>query len=311
VVGYLLRRLVWAVAIVVLVAVFAYGGIRALRPELYEGDTLVGGVAGDLHKLFIDRDFGRFCFMVGCPSANDIVGRCWTIDVMLILGTLVFGIAGGVAGGVWCATRPRSLAARFLEGTSTVLFCVPVYVVGFGLLLLFAPPFGLFPFQPLFELHLYISPFHEPVTFLRAMLIPWLVTAAPLAAVCLRLTLASIVEVEHEDYVRTALAKGLSREQTIRRHAAPSAYVPVASYVGAAMPLVVANMVLVEVVFNVPGVFRFVRKAVSGPDPPGPNPDYEALQTISIYAAVFIVLSTLLADIALAYLDPRVRTAGR
>jgi ABC-type dipeptide/oligopeptide/nickel transport system permease component len=54
-----------------------------------------------------------------------------------------------------------------------------------------------------------------------------------------------------------------------------------------------------------------VKKAVSGPVPPGPVPDYEALQTISIYAAVFIVLSTLVADVALAYLDPRIRAAGR
>jgi peptide/nickel transport system permease protein len=300
VLGYVLRRLLWGAAVVVLTAVFAYGGIRVLRPELDPSHSLLGGLWSDLRRVFVERDLGYGCFAAGCPDLDDIVARSWTADVFLLAGALVLGSVAGVAGGIWCATRPRSAVARGLEALAMVLFCMPVYVLGLGLLLLFAPDFGLLPFQPLFELHRYISPVQEPVTFLRAMIVPWLVLAAPLAAVCLRLTLATTVEVLGEDYMRTALGKGLSRRDAVRRHAAPAAYVPITAYVGASIPLLVTNMVLVESVFSVPGVFIHLRKAAV-------EEDYTALQAFAVYGAVFIVVATLISDLVLARLDPRIR----
>lgn len=300
VLGYLVRRLLWGVAVVVLTAVFAYGGIRLLRPELDPSHNLVTGLWTDLRRVFVDRDLGHGCFASGCPSLNEIVARSWAADVFLMSGALVVGSLAGVAGGIFCATHPRSPVSRMLEIVAMVLFCMPVYVLGLGLLLLFAPDFGAFPFQPLFELHRYISPFEDPVTFLRAMIVPWLVLAAPLAAVCLRLTVATVVEVLDEEYMRTALGKGLSRRAAVRRHAAPAAYAPVTSYVGASIPLLVTNMVLVESVFSVPGFFIHLRKAAV-------SEDYMTLQAFAVYAAVFIVVASLLADLVLARLDPRIR----
>jgi peptide/nickel transport system permease protein len=291
--------------------VLTYGGIRALRPDFTPGEPWLSGTLDDLGRVFLHFDLGDGCFQIGCPSMAGFIGRFWTGDVFLLLGTFAFGVTAGVAGGIWCAVRPRSPSARALEALSMLFFCAPVYVVGLGLLLLFAPPFGIWPFQPLFELHQYVSPWTQPVTFLRAMLVPWLVCAAPLAAVCLRLMLANILEVQHEDYVRTALAKGLSWKRAIRRHAAPSAYVPVSAYLAVSVPMIVTNMVLVEIVFNVPGVFRFTKRAITGPNPPGPNPDYEALQAIAVYAAIFIVIATILADLAVALIDPRVRQSRK
>jgi peptide/nickel transport system permease protein len=104
------------------------------------------------------------------------------------------------------------------------------------------------------------------------MLVPWTVAAAPLAAGCLRLTLGLIRDVEKEDYVRTAAAKGLSHRQVISRHARPATSIPVAAYVGVSVPWIVTNAILVETVFNVPGSFRYIRKAVIGPEPPGRCP---------------------------------------
>jgi peptide/nickel transport system permease protein len=309
--GFLVRRLLWGIAVVAATTLLTYGGIRALRPDLTPGEPWLPGTLGDLGRVFLHFELGDGCFQIGCPSMASFIERFWTGDVFLLAGTFALGVTGGVAAGIWCAIRPRASSARALEALAMVFYCTPVYVVGLGLLLLFAPPFGIWPFQPLFELHQYISPWSEPITFLRAMLVPWLVCAAPLAAVCLRLTLASIVEVEHEDYIRTALAKGLSWKQAIRRHAAPSAYVPVSAYLAVSVPMLVTNMVLVEIVFNVPGVFRFTKRAITGPYPPGPNPDYEALQAIAVYAAVFIVVATILADLAVALRDPRVRQSRK
>jgi peptide/nickel transport system permease protein len=302
--AFLLRRLLLGAVVVAVTGVMAYGGFRLLRPDLFPGQSLLGGIRGDLDRALLHLDFGDACMYSGCPPVHDLWASGIQADVWLMTGGLLLGAALGVAGGAWCAIRPRSLGARALEWLAMLLFCMPVYVVGLGLLLLFAPPFGIWQFGPLFELHQYISPFEDPVTFLRAMIVPWVVLAAPVAAVCLRLTLAAIVEVEHEDYVRTALAKGLSRRLAVRRHAAPSAYVPVASYVGASIPLVVSNLVLVEIVFSVPGFFRHTKRAIAGLDIP-------TLQALALWGAVFIVAFGLLADVVIARVDPRIRASGR
>ena len=86
---------------------------------------------------------------------------------------------------------------------------------------------------------------------------------------------------------------------------------PLAAYVGVSVPWIVTNAVLAEIVFSVPGNFRFIRKAVIGPDPPGPVPDYPSLQALAIYTSLFIIIATIVADIAVNALDPRIRGAGR
>lgn len=309
--GFLVRRLAWAALILFLTAVLAYGGIRALRPELFEGQTLLGGLRGDLERVFLHFQLGDACFQIGCPPLSEIILRNYQADILLLAGTFLLGTVGGMAGGAWCAARPGTRSARALESAAAIAYCTPVYVLGLGLLLLFAPPFGLVELPVLFTLHTYVSPFENPLVFLGAMLVPWLVAAAPLAAGCLRLTLGLIRDTEHEDFVRTAAAKGLSHEQVLRRHAARATRVPLAAYVGVSVPWIVTNAVLVEIVFNVPGNFRFIRKAVIGHEPPGPVPDYPSLQAFAVYTAIFIILATLIADLAVAALDPRIRAAGR
>lgn len=292
-------------------AVLAYGGIRALRPELFEGQPLLDGLARDLDRVFLHFDLGDACFQIGCPPLNEMLLRNVQGDLWLLAGTFGFGVAGGVAGGVWCATRPRTRGARALESIAMAAYRTPVYVLGLGLLLLFAPPFGLVELPLFFDLHTYVSPFENPWVFFGAMLVPWLVSAAPLAAGCLRLTLALIRDVEHEDYVRTAAAKGLRHREVIRRHAARATKLPVAAHVGVSVPWVVTNAVLVEIVFNVPGNFRFIRRAVTGPVPPGPVPDYPSLQAFAVYTAIFIIAATIVADLVVARLDPRFRAGAR
>lgn len=308
--GFLLRRLAWGVVVVGATALIAYAGLRALRPELFEGTGLAEGVGSDFGKL-LSWDLGHVTFLYDHRPMARVIADGWQADVFFMAGTLALGVTAGFAAGVYCANRRGRPVARALEWLGMVAFCTPVYVVGLGLLLLFAPPFGVWEFEPLFELHAYLSPFEDPLTFLRVMLVPWIVTAAPLAAIVLRLTLSAIAESMQEEYLRTAEAKGLSRRDAVRRHAAPAAYLPVASFMSVSVPLVVTNMVLTEIVFNVPGVFRHFKKAIEGPVPPGPDPDYASLQTFAIYAAVFIVVGTILADLVAARLDPRVKTQKR
>ena len=308
---FLLRRLAWGVLVVAATALLAFGGIRALRPEIFPGVGWWEGVRADFDRV-LSWELGDVGFTRSHPPMARLLGDGWVPDLLFLLGIFAIGVPAGIAGGIYCANRRGQWRARALEWLAMFFFCAPVYVIGLTLLLLFAPPFGtVLQFAPLFELNTYLNPWKEPVTFLRAMAVPWLVTAAPLAAVVLRMTVSSIAESMDEDYVRTARGKGLSREQAVRRHAAPAAYLPVASFVSVSVPLIVTNMVLTEIVFSIPGVFRYLKPALEGGNLRDPAPDYPSLQIFAIYTAIFIVVATILADMVATRLDPKIRTGDR
>jgi peptide/nickel transport system permease protein len=308
---FLLRRTAWGVGIVAATAFLAFGGIRALRPEIFPGIGWWEGVRGDFDRL-LSWDLGNVAFTRSYPPMARLLGQGWVPDVLFLLGIFAIGVPAGIAGGIYCANHRGRWRARAVEWLAMFFFCAPVYVVGLTLLLLFAPPFGtIAQFGPLFELNTYLNPWTDPLTFLRAMAVPWVVTALPLAAVVLRLTVSSIADARDEEYMRTAYGKGLGEREAVRRHAAPAAYLPVASYVSVSVPLIVTNMVLTETVFSVPGVFRYLKPALYGGNVRDPAPDYPSLQIFAIYTAIFIVVVTIIADLVAARLDPRIRTGDR
>jgi peptide/nickel transport system permease protein len=313
--AFLVRRLFFAAGTLLLTAFFAYGMMRALRPEQYPGQATVSDLFSDVDRALLHFDFGGACMFAGCPP----IKRLWLdgiwVDLLLLAGGVAFSIAFGVLGGLWCASRRGSRSGRALEWTATVLYCAPVYAVGLMLLLLFAPPFGLFELPYFFDPDSYAPPLQNPWDFVRSMILPWIVVGAPLGAAILRLMMALTVETMGEDYVRTAVAKGLPHGKVVRRHAGPSTYVSVASLVGASAPLVITNVVLVEYVFTLPGFFRHMRRALgqvpNWPPPKVPPIDVLTLQALALWAAVLIVAVGLLADLAIVRLDPRIRASGR
>jgi peptide/nickel transport system permease protein len=315
VLAFVLRRLLFAAGTVILTAFFAYGTMRALRPEQYPGQATVADLFSDVDRALLHFDFGGACMFAGCPPIKRLwLDGIWA-DLLLLSGGVVFAVAFGVLGGLWCASRPRSRSSRAMEGFASVLYCAPVYAVGCGALLLFAPPFGLVQLPFFFDPDSYAPPLENPWDFVRSMLLPWMVVGAPLGAAILRLTMALTVDALNEDYVRTAAAKGLPHARIVRRHAGPPTYVSVASLVGASAPLVITNVVLVEYVFAIPGFFRHMRRALgqvpNWPPPKVPPLDILTLQALALWAAVLIVALGLLADLAIMRLDPRIRTSGR
>ena len=135
----------------------------------------------------------------------------------------------------------------------------------------------------------YTSFSDSPLGWAGSLLVPWLVLGLPLAGVCLRMMRASMHEVLHEDYLRTAMAKGVRPRTVVRRHAVPAAVAPVVTVSGVTMPLVVSNLVLIEQVFSVPGVFTGLKQSIA-------------------VAAALVAVAILATDVALAWLDPRVRS---
>ena len=297
------RRLLWGLAIVVLTALTAYGGGRLLRPDLNPGEPLLAGTAEDLRQVFLHGDLGVGC-EPGCAPLERALREGWPADLLLLAGGVLLGVALGYFAGVWCAARRRSAAARAVEAAGAVFLVAPVYIVGLSALLLLEPSFGLIQLGPPLEIPAYVSPGRDLLRFVHAMAVPWLVLAAPIAAVCLRLTVAAVVDVLEEDYVRTAFAKGLPRGRAVRRHAATAARTPVASYVAVALPVLVSNLVIVEIVFDVPGAFRELRGAVI-------NTNFPLLQALAVYASLYTVGLTMLSDLAVRVLDPVGRRDSR
>ncbi len=261
-VGFLARRVFYAVLTVIATAFFAYGIIRVLRPELYPGEATLAGLWRDVSRALLHHDLGESCMFFGCPPLKRIwLDGVWA-DLFLLAGGVAFGVVAGVLGGAYCAARPRSLSSRSLEAVAMVFYCTPAYVIGLTVLLLFAPPFGLVQLPHFFDPHSYAPPLQDPWDFVRSMIVPWIAVGAPLAAAILRLTLALMLDAMGEDYVRTARAKGLSHGRVVRRHAGPPTYVSVASLFGVSAPFMVTNMVLIEYVFSVPGFFRHMKRAL-------------------------------------------------
>jgi peptide/nickel transport system permease protein len=183
----------------------------------------------------------------------------------------------------------------------------------------FHPTFGTLPLPYFFDAApIRASPLSSPWDWFRSLLVPWLVAAAPLAAMCLRLVVVLLREQQGTDHVRTAIAKGVPHKRVIRHHAGPFARAATASLVGVSAPIVVINLILVERVFAVQGFFLHTWKATGrsgdgyqdgfrGGTPP--SIDLEMLVGIAIWASVFVVALSFAMEFALLRLDPRVRTA--
>jgi peptide/nickel transport system permease protein len=303
--------------VLVAVAVVIYGGLRILRPDLYPGDPLLGGIVHDLDRALLHLDFG--CAPPGgtgsgarpsgeCLPIRVLWQRSMAADVWLLAGSIVIGVVAGVLAGLWCAGNPRTLRARALKTGAALAYCAPVYFVGLGLLYLFHPDFGILPMPFFFDaVSQWASPFTDPWTWLRSMLVPWLVLAAPLAGMCLRMTLGQAREISQEDYVRTAVAKGLPFGRVMRRHVGPPTFGATVSFAPVTLPLFLTNVILVESVFSVPGFFYYLWGAI------GHNGENAINLPIVIAAAlwttVLLIVLGMLADAIVARLDPRVRGA--
>ena len=308
-VPWLARRVVFGALTLLVIAFVIYGLPLWLFPERFPGRS----VLGDLERGFLHFDWGRACGWPGCPPVRAMFARGFAADLWLIGGALVLGIIGGTLGAIWCARRPRRRRTKVVEAVATAVYCTPVYVIGLVVLLLFNAEFGLVGIPAFFDGEPALAqPWVDPWAWFATLMVPWLVLAAPLAAMCLRLTLTLLRQEAGAPYVRTAHAKGLSPRRVMSRHVGPTAYTQTASFVGVSIPPIVLNLILVEQVFSVPGFFTHTRRATGQVlNHRGDSViDYEMLQAISLWAAVLIVVLSIAVDLVLVRLDPHVRDRG-
>lgn len=300
---FIARRLAGIVVVAIAVAAVTFLVLHGLFPETFT-DTrpLVVELWHFLVRTFVHFDLGE---STNRPfgEVEDLIFRGLAADAALVIGATAAGLALGAAGGALAERHPRGPVARLLDVLALLALCTPVYVIGMAAIFVFAPDIGApLPFF-LFETHIYVPLHEDPLRSVQSLVVPWLVTGLPLAALCLRMTRASLRETAGADFVRTARAKGLRPLRVTTRHTLPVAMPPVISLAGAYMPLLIGNALLVEKVFSIPGVYRLVPSAVD-------LGNYPILQGLVLVSAVFVVVANGLVDLALGLLDPRVRSSS-
>src|SRR4051794_37001826 len=228
---FVVGRVLSLASVVVMVTVVTWLCIHLLRPEPFAFDDrgLLHQLGDYLYRAFFHLDLGT-SWENNQPAVADMMREGLPADLWLLFGGLAFGLALGVAAGTFVGSRPRSKVSRAIEATSMVFLCAPVYVVGLSLLLTFGTSIAVsgIAFVPL----KYVPFAHDPLGWLGSMITPWIVLGLPLAAVCERMMNSSMREVLQEEFVRTALAKGITPRRMLSKHAVPAAVAPVFTLAG-------------------------------------------------------------------------------
>jgi peptide/nickel transport system permease protein len=220
-------------------------------------------------------------------------------NTLLLAGTaLVVSVLAGIPMGVVAALRRNSLPDFVLAIFSVIGLSVPAFWLGIILILVFSVNFNWLPSSGVST----IGSEADLSDRLQHLLMPALVLSTTVLPYVVRFTRSALLEVLHQDYVRTASAKGLSRLRVVYVHALRNALVPVVSIIGTLVPRLFGGSVVTEAVFGWPGMGRLAVEAANGRD-------YPLIVGITVSVAVLVVLSSLVVDLAYTWLDPRIRLA--
>jgi len=215
-------------------------------------------------------------------------------SLLLACVTMVWIVALGVPVGVLAAIRQGTWVDQGLSGIAMLLASIPTFWVGLYLILIFAAHLGWLPSSG------YPSIFEDGgLSNLRYLLLPSLTLAAPNAALILRLTRASMLDVAKEDYVRTARSKGIRPYRVVVRHILRNALLAVVSAFGFTFAALISEAVVTETVFALPGIGRMVVQSIL-------RRDYPVIQGVILVIVCLYLVINLLVDISYRYLDPRV-----
>jgi peptide/nickel transport system permease protein len=238
-------------------------------------------------------DLGR-SIVYQAPVLSAIADGAETSTLLATI-TMIWVLLIGVPIGMVAAMRHGSWLDQSLSGVAMLLASVPTFWVGLYLILIFAAWLGWLPSSG------YPSIFDEGgIANLRYLLLPSLTLAAPNAALILRLTRASMLDVSREDYVRTARAKGIRPWRVVTHHIFRNALLAVVSAFGFTFAALLSEAVVTETVFALPGIGRLVVQSIL-------NRDYPVIQGIILVVVVIYLVINLLVDISYRLLDPRVQ----
>lgn len=280
----------------------ASGQAKQTLRELY-------GLDRPLHIQYLDwlwriarLDFGRSFSPDGRLVIEKIAERVpITLTLNLIELVVIFSIALPI--GILSATRQYSLFDRITTVCVFVGFATPDFWLALLLMIFFGVQLGWLPISGLRSLNWEYLPFWaQQRDLLSHLILPVFVGAFGGLAGLSRYMRGSMLEVVRQDYIQTARAKGLSEKRVILKHALRNALMPVVTILGLSVPALIGGSVIIESVFAIPGMGQlFVQSAYSR--------DYPVLMGLVVIGAVLTLLGNILADVAYAVVDPRVRVS--
>ncbi len=310
--AYIGRRLLLIIPTILVVAIFTFGLL-----QITPGDpaALLAGeeeTAEDIEKirrsLGLDKpvsqqfvewigklargDLGT-SIRSGKPVTGIIIGRLEPTIALTIL-TEIVAISVAIPLGVLAAWKSNTWIDRTVMGFSVLGFSIPVFWLGFLLIWVFALTLQWLPAGG------YERIFNGFWPFAERMILPTVSAALVIMALVARITRASVIEVLQEDYVRTARAKGLGERLVLWRHTLKNASLPIVTIIGLGFAALLTGVVVVEVVFAVPGLGRLLQDAIKARD-------YPIIQGLIIFLSAIYILVNLAVDVIYAYLDPRIR----
>ena len=310
--GYVIRRLLATIPVMCVVGIVVFlllhltpgdpatviAGDYA-RPEDIARIRAALGLDQPMHIQFftwagavLQGDLGISIFS-NLPVSKLIVQRLEP-TIALSISTMIFAILVAVPMGIVAAWSAGTWIDRLVMLFAVLGFSVPVFVIGYVFMYLFALKLGWFPVQG------YKSIGDGFWPFLQSIILPTVALGVVYTALIARITRASVLEVLSEDYIRTAKAKGLDNPGLLRRHALKNAAIPIVTIIGIGVALLIGGVVVTESVFNIPGLGRLTIDAVL-------RRDYPIIQgVILVFSGVYVFVN-LAIDLSYTFLDPRIR----
>ena len=251
-------------------------------------------VTGESHfRGLLQGTFGVSLFGAAFTIEERIIDRL-PVTIELGVMAIVIGLLIALPAGIYSAIRQDTAADYVGRSAAIIGLATPNFWLGLIVMLYpalwwgWSPPMEWVPFT------------EDPLGNLGMLLIPSLILGTAMAAATMRMTRTMMLEVLRQDYVRTAWAKGLKERVVIMRHAVKNALIPVVTLIGMQVPILVGGAVIMENIFNLPGLGRLLLTALN-------DRDYPVVSGVNLFFATMVVGVNLFIDLIYPYLDPRVR----
>ena len=310
--AFIIRRLLATIPVMLVVAVFVFLMLRLTPSDpaaIIAGDNATAEQVADIRgKLGLNEpiytqffiwaskvahgDFGESFFFK--KTVADLIADRIEPTLSLSFLTILLAVVISVPLGVLAAKRHGSWVDRMVMGFSVLGFSVPVFVIGYSLIYVFASQLRWVPTNGYHRLHDGFG------TWIYYLILPTVTLSVVYIALIARMTRASMLEVLSEDYVRTARAKGQVERKVLFRHALRNAAVPIVTVIGLGIALLIGGVVVTESVFSIPGLGRLTVEAVLARD-------FPVIQAVILLFSLVYVLINLSVDVIYSFLDPRLR----
>ena len=310
--SFILRRLLATIPVMLVVAIFVFLMLRLTPADpaaIIAGDNANAEQVAQIRmRLGLDKpmleqfviwggkilhgDFGESFFFK--KTVASLIADRIEPTLSLSLFTIVLAVLVAVPLGVLAARLQGTWIDRIVMGFSVLGFSVPVFVIGYMLIYVFAIHLNWLPVQGYQRLD------QGAYGWFIRLILPSITLAVVYIALIARMTRTSVLEVLSEDYIRTARAKGQIERKVLFRHALRNAAVPIVTVIGLGIALLIGGVVVTESVYTIPGLGRLTVDAVLARD-------YPVIQAVILLFSVVYVMINLLVDIVYTLLDPRIR----